>query len=404
MKNCICVFILVIFFLYSCDNKNEFDVVETYDSIKDFIEKQANDSILLDVGVITAANLKGAYYDEVSGEDLIYLYNDITDHRLIFVNTQNEIKYEVDVTEFRKQGFETENIDVVSLDTIVILTRYTNQMYFLNQEGKIWKHIDLNEILPFAHDKYECGACVFAPMMYDKGSILLTTYWEGNDSIVIDYNDSNWEKEYVYNKWQSNYLLRIDDAFDTTVSTVSNFQYYKEFFPQDSLSRIIQFSQYDILDECLYITSMHSDIILKLDLNDFQVLDTFKVKSNYTSVGMDCIDLDSPSPQSETLLNTRNAGLISSLRFDRYREKFYVIIYAENPKPYTLDVKTRNWVLQEYDKEFNLLSEYYCDDNSFMPYLIFTKKALLIQKSIYPYRDKLNYDKYTMVYYEFKKD
>jgi hypothetical protein len=49
-------------------------------------------------------------------EDLIYVYNDVTDHRLIFVNTQNKIRYEVDVTEFRKQGFQTENVDVVSLD------------------------------------------------------------------------------------------------------------------------------------------------------------------------------------------------------------------------------------------------------------------------------------------------
>jgi hypothetical protein len=402
MKKSIWFFILIIVFFSSCENKNEFDVVETHDSIKHFIEKQANDSVLLDVGLITAANFKGTYYDEVLDEDLIYVYNDVADHRLIFVNTQNKIRYEVDVTEFRKQGFETENIDVISLDTIIILTRHTNQLYFLNREGEIWKHIDLNEILPFTHDKYECGACVFAPMMFNNDDMLLTTYWEGNDSIIIDYNKSDWEKDYTYNKWHSNYLLRIDDVYDTTVSTVSNFQYYKAFFPQDSMSRIIPFSQYDFFDEHIYITSMHSDMVMKLDMNNFHVLDTFKVTSNYTNVGMDCIDLDSPDIQSESLLNTRNAGLIRSLRYDKYRENFYITLYAENPKPYTLDVKSRNWVLQKYDKAFNLLSEYYCDDNSFMPFLLFTKHAVLIQKNIYPYRDELNYGKYTMVYYEFE--
>jgi hypothetical protein len=262
--------------------------------------------------------------------------------------------------------------------------------------------MDLNEILPFTYDRYECGACVFAPMMFNKESLLVTTYWEGNDSIVIDYNKSDWEKDYSYNKWQSNYFLRIDNVFDTTVSAISNFQYYKEFFPQDSLTRIIQFSHYDFFDEYMYITSMHSDLVMKLNVNNFHVLDTFKVASNYTNIGMDCIDLDKPDLQSETLLNSRNAGLIASLRYDKYRENFYLTLYAENPKPYSLDVKTRNWVLQKYDKEFNLLSEYYCDDNSFMPFLLFTKNAVLIQKNIYPYRDELNYDKYTMVYYEFE--
>ena len=313
---------------------------------------------------------------------------------------------EIDLTEYRKKLCETETVDILSKDTIVVLTRYTNQVFFINSRGELWKHIDLDEkITPPDKNKFEYGACVFAPIMMNDRTMLLTTYWVDNDTVDMDSKvDIEWERRLCYHKWNTTYLLKINDVYADSLQAGFGLEFFKTICP-DSASEIIPFTQYDFVGDNLYITSMHTNKILKVDPRDFSIRDSVSIHSLYTSIGMDCIEVNEENfsnLQNLTLLYGRNAGLISSLRYDKYRENFYVTLYAENPKPYKLDVKKRNWVLQKYDKDFNLLAEYLCGDQEFYSYLYFTKDAVWIRKNIYNYTEDANYGKHTMVFYEFK--
>ena len=402
------IYFLVVFALFSCSKKdNTGNIVKHYDSLSDYILTSDPDSVVFDFGMSAAPNRSGTFYDEKSGEALFYAFNDMTDHRLLLVDFNNAIRTEIDLTEYRKKGYETETLDVLSMDTIVVLTRYTNQVFFINSRGEVWKHIDLNEkIIPPDKNEFEYGACVFAPIMMNDKTMLLTTYWSDNDTVDLNSKVGiDREQSLCYHKWNTTFLLKINDVYADSLKADFGLEFYKTICPSDSVSRIIPFPQYDFVGDDLYITSMHTNKILKVDPCDFSIRDSINIHSFYTSVGMDCIEVNEDSYsdlQNLTLLYGRNAGLISSLRYDKYRENFYVTLYAENPKPYNMDVKKRNWVLQKYDKDFNLLAEYLCSDEEFHYYLYFTKDAVWIRKNIYNYTEDADYGKHTMVFYELK--
>src|SRR6056297_2037882 len=89
----------------------------------------------------------------------------------------------------RKEKSGIENIDVISIDTILVLGKFSNTLYVLNRRGKIWKKLQLDSICK-TQQRYELNTSPMNKFVINNDKIITKPcYIYDNDSIKKDYNN-----------------------------------------------------------------------------------------------------------------------------------------------------------------------------------------------------------------------
>ena len=206
--------------------------------------------------------------------------------------------------------------------------------------------------------------------------------------------------QYLYsNNWKHPYLLKIEDVFSEKLVHQTGLNLNQIVSPIDSTVFFLQFAYYLPLDNKVLVPVIHSDTIYELNSEDLTIKSKYPIESKYTAIGVDVVSIDENSLFDDQVMNKLNSqGWVSAMKYNPYRQEYYVVINREGPPDFYKRHGFRPWILQIYNHEFKLLKEQLFEDNVFVPNILPSTKGVMIQKK----HPIVKYQNQKAIFYEFE--
>lgn len=165
----------------------------------------------------------------IDNEEFVGFENAQTYKKIVFHSLTTAKKYEIPVDEVLKKGEKILHYDVINLDTIILISAYTNNMYFINSEGFIWGTLDINSVVPsFDQERYtfEVGG-IDRPFLYNDSSMILNIV----PRIKNPFSPFSFKSYFSeINKDTLPYLLKVNNIFSDSIdSKFGLYNFYHRF-------------------------------------------------------------------------------------------------------------------------------------------------------------------------------
>ena len=92
-------------------------------------------------------NDSGYFLDSKTGNDYFYFCNQSTNCQIEVFNLEGSLVKTIGINKALKKVGETVSISVISMDTILVSSFYTNKLVAINSDGEIWFYLDIEKIL-----------------------------------------------------------------------------------------------------------------------------------------------------------------------------------------------------------------------------------------------------------------
>ena len=280
-------------------------------------------------------------------------------------------------------------ISIISRDTIVLNSAYTNKIALINSKGNCYKYIDMNALINTGADHYELSSTFLKQKVY-KHSVLFHAEWRYNtddEKNGTEPTDRLKHLQYFYNhNFESPYFLKVS-AIDTDSIKVQfglpNF--YKSIVPKNSLYGGVPF--YTYAHDQLFLYSEFNDHLFIIDPTTLNLKDSIQISSKYSTVG------NKPSLINEQTVNRvqelsdelgSTTALVAGWYYDE-QSHCYILILAHKIGKGVEDkigYKKRPFSFLIYNEKFEMIDELMGDGNAyFAGFNIMTTKGLLIYKN-----------------------
>lgn len=281
--------------------------------------------------------------------------------------------------------------EIVSYDTVLVLSRHTNNLYFLNHEGKIWKHLYLGSNL--GNDQYELSR-ISSPgfLLSNKKSAVFSLSYLGAD---LPPNYRFWDNPELFqsNKLNAPQLVYVKDIFADSLEYSFHLAGFQRQFLTENNYTAEGFGMHEVSNGFLY-TSSFSDTVYYFN-RDFQLQQKIQITSRYNKGYIEPPTLNEAKRNLE-VLNERyaNQGCIKRLVYMASKEVYLVVMahdkLPDSPKRHSLIVM---------DANANLIGEIALPPDTHPNLLIFDDRIFIPNyqkhKGEADYFKKTTYDIYT---------
>lgn len=293
------------------------------------------DEITFNVGFSTLSKYTGILSKDTNFGELIYFADPVTNKIIKFFTLRGELVDSIPLNEALKYIHEIDGIAILSKDTIIINSQYTNQIVAINSKGNVWYNIEFGQINDTTHNVYEIYSSAMSNFLKNSNLLIYNCSFRSNTndkllglepSTQIDY------LKYYYNKsYDSPYFVKITNFF--TQKPKMEFFLPKTFEKKtDSAMIFVEPAFYKVENNFIYLFSTYSDNIYIVNTKNFSVEKKIKISSNYTNVGVKPLPINENNINSMQEIINENAklkGHINRCFYNSIEKKHYVVVFHE---------------------------------------------------------------------------
>lgn len=332
----------------------------------------------------------------ISGGQELICFADVSTNKIIhFFTLDGKKQGSIPLDCVIDDGHEIDDFSIVSPDTILVNTLYSNKIYILNRKGECLERIDLDKVVKHENgDQFEFYSSAFQDF-YSNGSVILGCSYRDNIKEQAP-TDALENLRYFYSKmFRSPYFLKIDNIFSDSLSYSVGPEAFYHKYVSDTGYVIVESSFYHHDNNRLFCFSAYSDKIFEVGINDLEVKTEIRVKSDHSSLGADPIPLNNETVgllQEKVNEALQTSGIITRLHYDRYRKLYYVMVYHDVPGGKgAYKNGERPWSLLVYDEQFNKKWETKFDEKEFIGgNILVCKEGLLVSNNV---KSREDYDR-----------
>ena len=295
----------------------------------------------------------------LSNREYLYFGDTRTFKCIDIVSFDGTLFSKIPLNEITNLGHQINDFYIKSIDSILVLSLYSNQLFLINNKGNILKQIDLNRLFKQGKE-YGLYSSIFQDF-YFKGKILLNGHLN-----VLNEPDpfKDWVQfsKYLNSKIYSEpYFFQISNVFTDSMSLNTGLDgFYLNFVTPDY--EAVEGPHYYHTEDRLFCLSGYSDKIYEIDPYTFKIIKQFTVSSDFTKVSESPVPINKQTEgKIEFLLsnNGQTQGAIGNLLFDKYRNLFYVFVYhsVNADAPEERRRGNRPWSLLTYNENFEKMGE-----------------------------------------------
>ncbi len=349
----------------------------------------------------------GSFINKADGEEYIYFSEPSTKKVLDILTLDGELKWHISLAALNSLNERVEGFQVLSPDSILVVSMYTNHLYCFNSKGEVWKHIDLNPLLEkLGGGKHEVFVPSYGGHFYKNDALLFL----GTSSIELE-NEPSWEQidiiRSTYNiANKSPQCFQFSNIFSDSIKVRSGLTAYTTKYLCGKDSMALGAFQYLLAKDKLIRYSEHSNQFHLVSNSTLEVVDTVFARSEHTSVGCTPLLVELKNFESGAIVETRQTqGCMVQMVHDHYRNLYYLSVKHDVRNRKDLDdVRDGRgpWSLMIYNSDLELLNEILMPEQTYAPEnLIVCKQGLLIGTNRREYKtyehDKAKYELFEVV-------
>lgn len=332
---------IIAVFLFSCNRDN-------------------NTSISL-VKEITFKTLVGSGYPEIYFEkelnqEIIYFSDDITEKKIKFFSKAGTLLKNTPLDSALKSIDNIGRITVISFDTIIINSNYTNQILIIDRNGKVWKNYSLeNSLIDSLGNQYEIISSTY-PVLQNPNSLIYSISWRNNlrllDQESSEKTDVENLEDFFNNVSKSAYFVNLKNFLkDSTQLSFKNYNFYKKISEKNCV--FAEPPSYFVFDDNIFVSSLYSSNLFSLNKTNLTYDKSINVNSDYSSIGTNPLLINEKvlgKIQDSITYKEKISGRIEKLLYDKTKSEYYLIIrhnstikdYDSNHIPFSIIVLNKN--------------------------------------------------------------
>jgi len=266
----------------------------------------------------------------------------------------------------------------------MILTKETNRVYFIDQNGDIFNELDFNEVLK--------GEFVLkrsrTPFQFNDSSLIFTLGYRGvKTSFQTDRGMRNYSRE----KLEAKQILKVSNfRNDSIVTSIVLPNIRSRFMSSHDLQA--EGSGLSFENRIIF-KSYYSDSIYLINSKDLRVSVVEQVKSKYSNIRIRPVAYNEYSLVNENLTSN---GRIEQVLYDETQNIYYCIV---NHKRFEND---RPWSIIVLDGDLKKVDEILMDGSKYNPSVFLSKNGLLISNYNETKNDSDFYLKNTMELFRYE--
>tara|TARA_R110002050_G_scaffold264525_1_gene405382 strand:- start:3753 stop:4922 length:1170 start_codon:yes stop_codon:yes gene_type:complete len=289
----------------------------------------------------------------IDKEEYICFSDFFTSKKIHIYNLKTEEEIWVDLKTMIDFGFKIAGIEILSLDTILVLTQYRNQLFFLNRDGVIWKYIDFNPQLEEIGG-YELWSGK-TPFMFNDTTAIFPISLVAESEINKTLSEDDFYKKY----YSGPNLFKVDNIFDEDLNCNAGlYDLYNNF--TDKYFLAIEGKYFTYLNDFIYFFSNYSDTIYQVDPVSLKLVRKVKINSTFGKAYMKPVTRKLQK-ENNTALNSnfKENMSINSIVYITEKEQYWVVVrHAEK------EGSNRPWSVVVLDSAFNELDEFTLDHDN----------------------------------------
>ncbi len=339
-----------------------------------------NKTIIFNTGFNITNRFSGAYYDKNANKKLIFFADPVSRKKLKVFNDSGQLIKDVSLKNAVNFLHNIGGISVVSSDTIILNSAYTNKLAFINSKGELWKKMDLGRYLDNKRgDVYELYSSPSDFLLKDE----LFFFCEWRDNVLRkkseDYN-FNVFSEFHHNNFSGPYFFKVSDIYSNELTAEFGLD---SFYSNLSTKSVIYLEppHYTIVNGDLFIISVYSDKLYLVDKENLKLKKEIEISSEYTSIGTTPFPIDNNTYTNIEALNKQKAlesGYIARLHFDAVKKIYYALVFTSDKGANPKDVKSWPFSIMTLDENFKKVDEIMMTDVDVMgAFSIMTDKGLM---------------------------
>jgi hypothetical protein len=368
MKNFI-IFILLNFTILSCSSETKFSIKKTAE-------------LKFDIGFKPNHMFSGCLSNE-KGEDFFYFGELTSAKKIKFFTDKGDSLFTISLKNTLSEIGEINDVYVISLDSIVLLTNYTNQLYLVNKKGTIIANKDLSYTIG---NKKELYSSIFHSFGMSKNNLLFrqSHLTDGVDSVTSNYQDL---KNYYNINQTLPRFVEFRNVFSNKKLVVKEHlpNFLRKFCKENSFT--FDFDYHALSKDRLFISSWYSDKIFIYNVEKQKIEKELVVKINHGKIGSKPYQMNDSKYNFEAITKQVNqagrfSAVINRFFYDEANNLLYVLVFHEQKDLNSeINGNARPWTLNVYNKNYDLVSSKTFDHKSYsMGLTICTKKGLYVQQ------------------------
>ena len=342
------------------------------------------DSLSFKTGMTIRRRYAGLFLETKTKAELFYCFNTTTTRKLKFFDINTELIEEIQLDSVLINCKAIDGINIISLDTIVVLSQYTNKLFFLNRKGNIIKQLNLDDIIQKnSDDYYEFSSSINGPFVLNDSTFVLHATHVKSTS-VDNSHLTHFEllEKVCKNYWKKPNLVTLNHVFDKKPSFIFKYNIYPHIFRKtDSTAFLGELFWYNFNKNNIISWSTHSNKILLLN-SRANVLSINTIESNKSKIGDPYFRITKENhSRFNDILNDheKTSSVISNVLYDSERKIYYIKVLNEVTLKWFNENNYRPWSLLVYDEEFNKLDEIPFEDKKYSGMMKISNRGLMIE-------------------------
>lgn len=331
--------------------------------------------LLFKLGFPNSRVLNGGLTFSNDTSEYLFFCNPSVGKSINIFSSNAQVEYIIPLNEIFQKGEEIRDIQILSFDTIFVVSQRTNNIYIINSLGQIWRTINLEHMLIYDNIKYEVIPS-FKHNFYYKGSLyfglVIKDYPRKTYSNKLEMLQSNLKLES-----KSPFICKINGIFNDSLSIEFGlFGFLSNFY--DSSYYLNDFRVYYPIENKLILTSIYSDMVFVVNIFNLKLENQHKLSSNYSKINIVPIKLDqhinNPGNYNQALVQQ---GHIDVVHFCSEDKRFYIKVRHDRDSLMIINDKFPFSIIT-LDKNFRTLFESQILDQNYVCNPVFISNKILI--------------------------
>ncbi len=383
MRNPLFAGLFLLIILSSCNDKSQnYKLVEDYIFNVGFVPRNIN-----------------TYLDKPSGEEMLYFSDPESKKTIKFFNLKGELQKEISLKPALDRLGSIDVITVISFDTIVINSNYTNKLVVINSNGQCWLFHDLNKLIKNkTENNYEYYGINISGQDRDKKNLYLECYFSYDGSDIEKNLVPKAEYEifkYQYKKsMEAPYILKVENYL-TENPTFSHHLYgFKKEFSNDT-AYFFDRVNVKMNNSNFIFSTVFCPYLIEVNKELSKVNKLITISSFRDTIGIPPMFFSFKTYKNmydKNLKNIQESSFINDFYVKEKQNGYYVLVYLPNNVKNEHINEKRDFLIIEYDNKYKKINEYIFDNGMFNGgYAFMTKKGLIISKNETKYDEKPAY-------------
>lgn len=327
------------------------------------------DSLEFHIGFSFMDHPSGTFYDRET-KQRCYYFGNIPTNKILKVFSESGAFIDAVQLDSVQSRTPISEVEIWSMDTILALSEYTGQLFFLNRSGRVWKQVDLASLLERDSIWYfELSSSYFSTMNSSSNSIVLSL----NAAIRPEFQARKGIQFYTEEVWNKAQFVKFESIFSDSIHYTSGFPMYKAIAPEDSSLLNIELKSFVISEGAIYTHSYYSDRIFQLDVKTLELKEEYQIKSSYKALGKRVSTKNKTDGEIMTLMrNNAGAGMLARHFFNEWKHHHYLVV----------SIDEENWSLLIYNEKFSLVGEQKYSDKEYRSFILSSEEGFFLQKAV----------------------